>query len=493
MNKFKAWKTTCAVILFCGATTIALPAQTPTKVTFKTLVNFNRSNGAYPSMTLVQGLDGRLYGTASEGGVGNAFVGTVFKITTGGELTTLHTFCEPGTVCADGAIPNGLVLSSDGNFYGTTVSGGANCVSALGCGTVFKITPDGALTTVYSFCRDFPDCTDGSSPSWGLVQSIDGSLYGTTALGGTSRACTGGCGTVFKITAGGKLTTLHSFDGTDGVDPDGRLFLETDGLFYGTTLNGGTSNSCTGGCGTVFKITAEGRFTTLHNFDLTEGANPVGLVRAADGTFYGTAESGGSNHSCPFQFGCGTVFKIGAKGVFTTLHRFGGADGSSPESPLIQGTDGSLFGTTFSRGIGGYGTVFIMTTGGALTTLHKFDVNSGNRPTAGLVQATNGSFYGVTAWGGSGGVGTVYKLSTDLGPFVETLPPSGKIGATVKVLGTDLTGATSVSFHGTEAKFKVVSKSEITTEVPTGATTGKVEVKTPHGTLVSNVVFRVRK
>jgi uncharacterized repeat protein (TIGR03803 family) len=194
-------------------------------------------------------------------------------------------------------------------------------------------------------------------------------------------------------------------------------------------------------CGTVFKITAGSKLTTLHSFDGTDGADPYGgLVQATNGNFYGTASGGGSSGNC--IGGCGTVFKIRPAGKLTTLHGFAGADGELPE--------------------------------------------------AGLVQATNGNFYGTTANGGTLGEGTVFSLSVGLGPFVETRPTFGKAGATVVILGTNLTGATSVSFNGTAAKFTVVSKSEIKTTVPTGATTGKVKVTTPKRTLTSNLVFRVK-
>jgi uncharacterized repeat protein (TIGR03803 family) len=159
---------------------------------------------------------------------------------------------------------------------------------------------------------------------------------------------------------------------------------------------------------------------------------------------------------------------------------------------LIQGTDGSLYGTTADGGANGKGTAFKITPGGALTTLHSFDGADGAGPIAGLIQATNGEFYGTAASGGANGDGTVFSLSVGLGPFLETRPTSGLAGGIVEILGTDLTGATSVSFNGTAAVFEVVSSSLIVTRVPAGATTGKVEVVTPGGTLSSNVSYRVR-
>jgi uncharacterized repeat protein (TIGR03803 family) len=142
-------------------------------------------------------------------------------------------------------------------------------------------------------------------------------------------------------------------------------------------------------------------------------------------------------------------------------------------------------------GANGYGSLFDITLSGALTTLHSFDNTDGAEPDGTLIQATNGDFYGTTFDDGAYGYGTVFGLSVGLSPFVETLPTSGKVGAAVKILGTDLTGTTSVSFNGTAAVFKVVSSSEITTTVPASATTGTVKVMTPMGLLSSSVPFRV--
>jgi uncharacterized repeat protein (TIGR03803 family) len=261
-------------------------------------------------------------------------------------------------------------------------------------------------------------------------------------------------------------------------------------------LLGGVNIDCDGsGCGTIFKITPAGGLTTLYNFCAQSNCADgeyiyAGLVQAANGNLYGTAGSGGTN-------GGGTAFKITPGGTFTLLYTFCSktscSDGGEPVGTLLQGTDGNLYGTTEGGGTYDKGTIFKITPSGAFTSLYSFGTgeNDGSNPTGTLIQDTNGNFYGTTKLGGTNGSGIVFKLSVDLKSFVETNPTSGKVGAAVKILGTKLTGATSVTFNGKAAKFKVVSGSEITTTVPTGATTGEVKVKTPSGTLTSNVNFRV--
>ena len=194
------------------------------------------------------------------------------------------------------------------------------------------------------------------------------------------------------------------------------------------------------------------------------------------------------------------MFEITPEGKLAILHSFHRTDGAFPEAELVQASDGNFYGTTSKGGAKGGGTVFEITPGGKLTTLYTFcsksNCTDGDFP-VGLVQATNSNFYGTTLEGGtssacgSRGCGTVFVLSVGLGPFVETLPTSGKVGSPVFIFGNNLTGTTSVTFNGTPAKFKVVSSTEITTTMPSGATTGPVKVTTPKRTLTSNVNFRV--
>jgi uncharacterized repeat protein (TIGR03803 family) len=486
-------------VLYAAAAT-ALPAQT-----FTTLFSFDGTDGEAPYQAgLVQSTNGDLYGTTCCGAIN--FSGTVFKITPGGTLTTLYSFCSQSG-CTDGDGPQAaLVQATNGDLYGTTIVGGAYCASVGGCGTVFKITPGGTLTTLHSFCSQ-SGCPDGSGPG-ALIQATNGDFYGVTAFGGAN-----GYGTVFKTTETGTLTTLYSFCAqsgcTDGAGPYAGLLQAPNGDFYGTTEDGG--GCAVGppgqGCGTMFKITPSGTLTTLHIFCsqggvfCSDGRYPSAVVQAANGDFYGTTDGGGANNG-------GTVFKITLGGTLTTLYSFcaqsGCTDGESPAAGLVQASDGNFYGTTWVGGADTFGgndggTIFKITPGGTLTTLYSFCAQSGcadgENPNSPLVQDTNGHLYGTTVYGGSDacflGCGTVFSLSVGLGPFVETQTTSDEVGAVVKILGTDLTGATSVSFNGTAAAFTVVSPSLIAATVPAGATSGKVQVVTPSGTLLSNKPFRV--
>jgi uncharacterized repeat protein (TIGR03803 family) len=428
---------------------------------------------------MVQGTDGSFYGTTLAGGAnGN---GTVFKITLEGTLatlTTLHSF--DGT---DGSGPNSLVRAADGAFYGTTLLGppanlGQGCGN--GCGTIFKIAPRGALTTLYSF-----DGTDWMEPYW-LVEATNGNFYGLVV---SVSGSTNPYGAIFEMTPGGTVTILVTYNGSNqGWAYPNQMIRATNGDFYGTTSAGGASTNCPGvpsGCGTVFKMTPGGTLTTLHSFDGTDGYGAEDLLQAFDGNFYGTTLQGGAN-ACPPFTGCGTFFKITPEGTLTTLYNvepsLGYANGFAL-SWLVQGSDRNFYGATRS------GTFFRITPEGTLTT---YSLTVGGTTPSGLLQATDGSFYGTTEGGGTNGDGTVFSLSVGLDPFVNTLPTSGKVGAAVKILGTNLTGTTSVTFDGTAAVFEVKSSSLITTTVPATATTGKVEVTTPSGVLSSNAAFLVR-
>ncbi len=356
------------------------------------------NDGEYPYAGLVQGSDGNFYGTTVNGGPFN--LGTVFRISPSGSETMLYWFA--GSSYNDGQNPYaGLVQGSDGNFYGTTWGGGTH-----GNGTVFRISPGGSYTNLYSFVGDF---NDGAAPYAGLVQGSDGNFYGTTWWGGPFNL-----GTVFRISPSGSETNLHSFVGypNDGEYPYAGLVQGSDGNFYGTTWEGGADNE-----GTVFRISPSGTYTSLYSFGITpnDGESPKArLVQGSDGNFYGTTYSGGT-----VLCNCGTVFRISPSGSETNLHSFVGYpnDGAAPYAGLVQGGDGNFYGTTYNGGPFNLGTVFRISPSGSETMLYWFASSSssdGYYPHAGLVQGSDGNFYGTTSSGGTYGQGTVFRLTVAL-------------------------------------------------------------------------------
>ena len=404
------------VFLFLATTAIVSPAQT-----LNLLVNFDDGNGSRPEGSLIQGTDGNFYGTTYTGGTHSS--GTVFKMTAGGTLSTIYNFC-PKSGCLDGSGPIGqLVEGTDGNFYGVTNTGGANTyiLCTTGCGTIFKLTPSGTLTTLYSFCSQ-TDCTDGAVPYAGLVKGTDGNFYGTTYYGGAKSY-----GEVFEITPGGTLTTLHSFCSNiqngqcvDGYNPRAGLTADKQGDLWGTTFYGGNY-----GVGAIFSITLGGVLNTVYSFcplsnGCADGFNPqAALTLGSDGNFYSTTYVGGANE--------GTVFKVTPGGMLTTLYSFTGTDGATPTAGVVEGLDGNFYGTTNGGGVGNYGTIFQVTPAGKLTTVHSFDFGDGRTPNLGLLLASDGKFYAPSSYGGSSsnctnGCGTIYSF--DMGGATVTLSPT---------------------------------------------------------------------
>jgi len=289
----------------------------------------NGLDGSYPVAGLIQGTNGNFYGTTTWGGSNSS--GTVFQMHPNGAVTPLYSF----TGGNDGDSPYGaLVQGSDGDFYGTTAFGGSNSL-----GVIFKMSPGGMITSLYSFTGT----NDGAYPYAGLIQGVDGNFYGTAAFGGTHDA-----GSIFKITTGGVITRLYSFTGgADGAYPLAGLIQGTDGDLYGTTYQGGTAD-----VGTVFKMSTSGAFNTLHSFSDTDGALPSAeLAQGRDGYFYGTTELGGSGQ-------VGTVFRITTNGALDTIIHFTGVNGAYPESTLVQAADGYFYGTTSQASTYDYGIMF---------------------------------------------------------------------------------------------------------------------------------------
>jgi uncharacterized repeat protein (TIGR03803 family) len=400
-------------------------------------------DGSVPYAGLIQATDGNFYGTTNQGG--DFFVGAVFKMTPAGTVTIIHSF----TSSTEGGFPYaGLIQASDGNFYGTTSSGGSS-----NRGTVFKVTPAGVLTVLHAFTGN-PDGGGSLAP---LVQGTDGNFYGTTAGGGTSNL-----GTAFVMTPTGTLTVLHSFTGgADGSAPQyGGLIQAADGNFYGTTYNGAF------GFGTVFKMTSGGTVTTPYSFGGSiDGGNPVGgVVQGADGNFYGTTSRGGLT-------GNGVVFKLPSAGMYSVLHSFAGGstDGANPQSGVIQGTDGNFYGTTFEGGAGNAGTIFKLTSGGAFTLLQTLSGGpDGASPFAGLVAATDGNLYGTTAGGGAGETGTIFRITPS---GAETVLYSFTEGFSRGTPFAPLIQGTDGNFYGTTFQGGAAADGTIFKMTPAGAVT----------------------
>jgi uncharacterized repeat protein (TIGR03803 family) len=376
-------------------------------VTEETLYAFGSSStdAISPSGVLLEGSDGNFYGTTEYGGINGSvssdnFIGngTVFKITPTGEETVLYSFAGGS---ADGANPQVLIQGSDGNFYGVTSNGGANNV-----GTVFKLTPEGVETILYSFVAG-----NGPENPAALIQASDGDFYGTSPRSGQY-----GSGQIFKVTPKGVLTLLYTFGATafDGAIPVGQLVQGSDGNFYGVTESGGQNCIPDGQaslpCGTVFKVTPTGVETILHMFSGPDGVNPgAGLIQGSDGNFYGTTTGGVTNSG-------GTVFEITPGGVETTLYSFsqpvepaGFTPDAGPDAGLTESSDGNFYGTTYAGGETGGGFVFQLTPAGVVTVLYSFPSSKAN-PATNLVQGSDGNLYGTTQLGGAHGDGYFFRL-----------------------------------------------------------------------------------
>jgi uncharacterized repeat protein (TIGR03803 family) len=479
----------------------------------------NYPDGQSPMAELIQGADGNYYTTTFAGGSGacpddveglTPGCGAVVKITPAGVFSVLYSFPldSSNNTTPNGMYPvAGLVQAPDGNFYGVASGGGSSgtdfcqpVTGIFGCGTIFKLTPNGTLTLLYSFCGGY-GCgslaTDGADPRGRLVYA-NGYLYGTTQQGGVYNGYYNS-GIIFRISLSGTYEIVHIFSGCcgtgDGESPSAGLTLGSDGNLYGTTQWGGTS-----GNGTVFKMTPDGTVTILHSFlsDDPNGTEPLGaLIEASDGNLYGTCYSGGASER-------GTVFRISKTGVLKKLYDFTTASGNAgynPQAGVIQASDGNLYGTAGGGGGDDIGTIYQLTLGGVATLEASFGGPSGYSPVGALLQGSDGRLYVTTPDGGgvnSNGVsddGTIDAFSASLPlpkpGIVRFAPASGTVGAKVKISGGPYIGATAVTFNGTAATFKVKGSEFITATVPAGATSGPISVTTPGGTAKSKVTFTV--
>jgi uncharacterized repeat protein (TIGR03803 family) len=366
------------------------------------------SDGAVPESSLIEDGAGNLYGTTIYGGSANCGglgCGTVFKLGPKRKLTILYAF----TGDTDGQWPrDGLTIDDSGNLYSTTQNGGK-----FGFGTVFRVSPDGKKSTLY----DFRGGNDGEFPFGRLHRDATGNLYGTTQIGGGNGCADGfGCGTVFKLAPDGTETILHAFsDASDGYTPVG-LIADKAGNLFGVTSSGGDT-SCPGsgnfGCGTIFELAEDGTKSTLYTFKGgADGMSPTGLVRDKTGNLYGTTVLGGTV-TCENRGGCGTVFRLAPDGTKTTLYSFkSGDDGDDPEDRLARDSAGNFYGVTVQGGgIGhyGHGTIFKIGVDGGETVLRSFKVLHGDVPFYGVRIDHNGDLVGTTSAGGVGQCGTTKR------------------------------------------------------------------------------------
>jgi uncharacterized repeat protein (TIGR03803 family) len=451
--------------------------------TFTTLAQFNGVNGAYPT-SIVQATDGNFYGATTFGGEYGR--GNLFKVTPDGAVTSLYSFCPQENDCTDGFIvESGPIFGIDGNLYGVTTGGGVT-----GLGTVYRTTLAGQLTSLYSF----GSCSSSVCP-WdpqGLMQAANGNLFGVTVFGNLESGGDGG--SIFESTTEGVVKILYNFcsqqDCVDGFDPLFAPVQGSNGYLYGTTRLGGNRN-----LGTLYAVSPSGSYGVLYNFcsvrGCSDGATPEGkLAIDSAGNLYGTTLIAGELY--------GAVFKFTPPDKYVVLHRFDYTDGAYPTGVTLA-NDGNLYGMTTAGGSAGKGNIFEISPGGAFSSLYSFcgSASCASASAAGLIQGTDGILYGTGGGGNTldceSGCGTVFSFNNNLSPLVETVPTMGKVGARVIILGNGLTGSSSVTFNGVAAAFTVESNTYVTATVPAGATTGTVSVVTPTGTLDSNPEFVVTK
>ncbi len=367
---------------------------------------------------------------------GDVNLGAVFRIDTSGKYTVLHSFDG-----AKGSDPrSGVIYGRDGKFYGTTYSGGSN-----NAGTIYQLDISNTAP-VYTVLHHFTSGVNGGYPIAGLLQGRDGKLYGTTALGGGNTSD----GTIFQLDIRGVVpaySVLHSFDGTNGWYPDAAsLIQDRSGKLYGTTPLGGSGNA-----GTIFQLDLSGKtpvFSVVHHFisDINAG-NPEGVILGKDGNLYGTTADNSLS-------GGATAFRLdlsGATPVYSVIHQFNVPMSGKPSAGIIQGSDGKLYGSTTNAGVNGKGTLFRLDISGSVSsfsTLYDFDGVNGATPNTGVIQGRDGKLYGTTTAGGQKGKGMVFQVNANVGvPVLKTLYNFDGSGSQpnhlIKAKDGNLYGATS--------------------------------------------------
>ena len=358
-------------------------------------------DGAAPYCPLAEDNHGNFFGTTYAGGTSG--MGTVFKLTAGEGKPprTLASFTGTSGLAVGQRPTAGLIFGPDDYYlYGTTTTGGTNDNGyGNGYGTVFRIDRFGiSMSNLVSFSGS-SGAKVGNLPIGGLVADASGSLYGTTSAGGSNSSY----GTVYKVSAGGVFSSLVTFRNTNGASPQGTLIWGNDGLLYGTTSSGGAY-----GAGTAFSLTTNGNLATFYQFGEPTANSPSELLLGRDGNYYATSPSGG-------QTANGVLFRLTPNGLYTSLASFNVTNGASPNGGVVQDPSGVLYGTTYSGGAAGDGTVFKCTTAGELTTLFSFDaaLNYGTHPQSKLVFGNDGKLYGTTYDGTLADGGTVFRIDTN--------------------------------------------------------------------------------
>ena len=382
-----------SLALIAMATTQQAHADDSAK--YKPIYSFDQVQGSVPASVLLKSKwAGRtLWGTTDSGGTSN--IGTLFQFHPDtNRLDVIHNFVQDG---ADGFWPgHDLKDTLDGNLIGVTNAGGTHY-----SGTIFTVSPKGEYRVIHSF-EGAPG--DGMDPDSAPLAEPSGTFIGTTSFGGENNQ-----GTVYRMSADGSVTILHSFSGSDGSIPQYGLVLAPDNMYYGTTNSGGANQA-----GTIFRMSPDGAFESLFSFSsATNGQAPQHLQVGRDGNLYGIAPWGGAG-------GGGTAFRMTHDGVVTVIHNFAP---SNPEGDLptglMQGSDANFYGTTTRTSSDQHGAIFRMTMSGDVSVLHNFtdptaqNPNEGRQPLAAPVELERGALFGTTSIGGipgQTGFGTVYRV-----------------------------------------------------------------------------------
>jgi uncharacterized repeat protein (TIGR03803 family) len=462
--------TVIAVVVMFAGTAVPAHAQTPTTLHAFLL---SSTDVCEPEDNIVQGRDGNMYGVGVTCGT---ISGGVYKISTTGVESVVFNFPSGWSSCF-----SGLTIGSDGNFYGTCFT------TPTGNGSIFQLTPAGVFTDKH----DFTNVNGDTEPLYAPIQATDGNYYGVTGYYPFS------CGNVYKLTSAGVYTNLHTFSGSD-CGPASSLFQASDGNLYGTLY----ACALTSSQGCVYKISTAGVFKEIYGFATSAGYAPcTGVIQAKNGNLYGATNQGAANNF-------GSIYKLTTAGVYTDLHDFNnttdatcGANVGRTQVNLLQVTDGSFFGVNGKNGPSGGGSIYKLTSANVFTAF-LFPASppvDGDLPVSTLLQNTNGTVYGTTFSGGPTSCnpcqGVFFSVATGDVPFVNLEPTEkkGKVGARVGVFGQGFKSASVVKFGGVAAtKVTRSGATYLTAVVPVGAHTGAVTVTTGTTTLTSPQTFKVK-